>query len=173
MNKKNLFIVSTLLSLAACESYDVKSTLGLKKPAPDEFMVISNPPLSVPPEFNLQQPDTPVQPSQISIAPQAAAKEQNTKFSNEDENFLKEFDKEHPKTQAKKAVDQDLIDHKKNKTDKGVIRKTISKLNPDGDPIINPVTEKERLQTNAEQGKAINDGEVKMQSKSTLERIFN
>ena len=172
MRKKFSSALFLLVSLTACESYDVKSTLGLKKPSPDEFMVISNPPLSVPPEFNLQQPDTIVsaQPNQIL---QEKAKEPSAKVAPEDDKFLKEFDKDHPKSQVKSSIDNDLIQNKKAKEERGVIRKTISKMNADSDPTINPVAERDRLKANAEQGKAVNDGDVKMQSKSTLERIFN
>ena len=172
MRKKISSALFLLLSLTACESYDVKSTLGFKKPSPDEFMVISNPPLSVPPEFNLQQPDTiaPAQPIQVL---QEKVKDPSSKITPEDDNFLKEFDKEHTKSQTKNSIDSDLIQSKRAKEERGVIRKTISKMNADNDPTINPIAERDRLKANAEQGKAVNEGEVKMQSKSTLERIFN
>ncbi len=173
--QKNFFIyLFGLLALTACESYDVKSTLGLKKPAPDEFMVISNPPLSTPPEFKLQQPGT------NSELPQSASifePESNTKASSnlpaEDSNFLQEFSKPHAKSQVQKTVDEELSQNKKAKSEKGIIRKTVSKLNGDSDPTINPIAEKERIKANTEQGKPVNEGTVKMQSKSTLERIFN
>lgn len=44
------------LVLAACEGGGVRETLGLTRDAPDEFAVVSRPPLSVPPEFNLRPP---------------------------------------------------------------------------------------------------------------------
>ncbi len=43
-------------ALAACGSTDMKESLGLNRKAPDEFQVVSRPPLSVPPEFNLRPP---------------------------------------------------------------------------------------------------------------------
>ena len=45
-----------LLALAACSGSDVSNTLGLNKRAPDEFVVVSRPPLVVPPEFDLEPP---------------------------------------------------------------------------------------------------------------------
>lgn len=45
-----------LLALAACSGNDVSDTLGLQKSAPDEFVVVSRPPLVVPPEFDLKPP---------------------------------------------------------------------------------------------------------------------
>lgn len=44
------------LALAACSGGSVKETLGLEREAPDEFRVVSHPPLSVPPVFNLRPP---------------------------------------------------------------------------------------------------------------------
>ncbi len=44
------------LLLAACADGSVRDTLGLNRDAPDEFTVVSRPPLSVPPEFNLRPP---------------------------------------------------------------------------------------------------------------------
>lgn len=44
-----------LMLLAACEG-GVRDTLGINRDAPDEFVVVSRPPLSVPPEFELTPP---------------------------------------------------------------------------------------------------------------------
>ena len=46
----------SLLTLSACGSTSVKETLGIGRKAPDEFRVVSRPPLSVPPQFNLRPP---------------------------------------------------------------------------------------------------------------------
>ncbi len=47
--------IAISVSLTAC-SGNVKKTLGLGKQAPDEFKVVSNQPLSVPPDFRLIKP---------------------------------------------------------------------------------------------------------------------
>ncbi len=52
---RSLFILS-LVSLAACTGQDVQQTFGMDRKAPDEFVVYSRPPLSVPPEFDLKPP---------------------------------------------------------------------------------------------------------------------
>lgn len=49
------FAPLALLLLAACGG-DLKDSLGLTHRAPDEYRVYSRPPLSVPPDFNLQAP---------------------------------------------------------------------------------------------------------------------
>lgn len=55
---KKLFVMCSLLLLAACGG-GVKETLGLNREAPDEFRVVSRPPLSVPPQFSLRPPAAP------------------------------------------------------------------------------------------------------------------
>ena len=47
---------ASLLALGACSGGTVKESLGLTRKAPDEFRVVSRPPLSVPPQFNLRPP---------------------------------------------------------------------------------------------------------------------
>lgn len=54
--KSKFVLFTTALLLAACSGNDVKQTLGLNHDAPDEFRVVSRPPLSVPKEFFLSPP---------------------------------------------------------------------------------------------------------------------
>ena len=56
MRMKRLLLALIALLLTACSDGDVASTLGLDRSAPDEFKVVSRPPLSVPPEFTLRPP---------------------------------------------------------------------------------------------------------------------
>ncbi len=56
MNSLRLITLVSLIALAACSSGTVKNTLGLSRAAPDEFRVVSRPPLSVPPQFSLRPP---------------------------------------------------------------------------------------------------------------------
>ncbi|MEJ0010899.1 MAG: DUF3035 domain-containing protein [Alphaproteobacteria bacterium] len=56
MRTFRLFLIGFPLLLSACSSGEVKDTLGLDRTAPDEFSVVSRPPLSVPPEFELAPP---------------------------------------------------------------------------------------------------------------------
>lgn len=56
--KRIICIISFLcpVLIAGCSGADVKETLGLGRAGPDEFRVVSRPPLSVPPEFTLRPP---------------------------------------------------------------------------------------------------------------------
>lgn len=54
---KRLAICFTLLLCSACSSGSVQQSLGLGRSAPDEFRVVSQPPLTIPPDFYLYPPD--------------------------------------------------------------------------------------------------------------------
>lgn len=56
MRYSYLLASSFLTLLAACSGNDVKDTLGLNRDAPDEYRVVTRPPLSVPPAFDLIPP---------------------------------------------------------------------------------------------------------------------
>lgn len=54
--------VCSLLALTACGGASgIKETLGIGSRAPDEYRVVSRPPLSVPPQFNLRPPSSEAQ----------------------------------------------------------------------------------------------------------------
>ncbi|MFI4984132.1 MAG: DUF3035 domain-containing protein [Rickettsiales bacterium] len=153
--------------LSGCESApDIKSTLGLKKPAPDEFMVISNPPLTTPPDFNLTMPDS--EPArynaEIIEAPQALDKS--------DKEFLGMLGHSSDTT-VKREIDSTYHKEKKTKKEKGTIRKTFDKVaGGKKDPVIDPVAEKARIKENLDAGKPVNEGDVKVEQKSTLDNIL-
>lgn len=52
----SLSLLSSLLLLSGCEGQNARDILGLGRKAPDEFRVVSRPPLSTPPEFTLRPP---------------------------------------------------------------------------------------------------------------------
>ena len=53
--KISYFIVC-LLIVSSCQKGDVSRALGINKSSPDEFMVIKNKPIQVPPDFDLLPP---------------------------------------------------------------------------------------------------------------------
>ncbi|MDX1974602.1 MAG: DUF3035 domain-containing protein [Rickettsiales bacterium] len=66
-----LFSLAGLLS--ACSGGTVKETLGIDRKPPDEFRVVTRPPLSVPPEFNLRPPASGADVIQTEAADQKAS----------------------------------------------------------------------------------------------------
>ncbi len=55
---KTAFLLVSVGILAGCDGSSVRETLGIANEAPDEFSVLPNPPLSVPPDFDLTPPKT-------------------------------------------------------------------------------------------------------------------
>lgn len=164
------FLLSTFLlaSLSACQSGDIKSTLGINKAAPDEFAVISNPPLSVPPAFNLRTPSDDYEDEEVSNV-----KNSHIPITNEDKDFLDMFDESIAKSKVKKEIDQEYKHHMKHKQEKGAVRKVLHNLNGTGEEkVIDPVAERRRIRDNITNDIPVNEGDVKNRSKSTLERIF-
>lgn len=150
-------------------SNDLKSSLGLKKPSPDEFTVISNPPLSIPPNFTLSKPnadaENPINLQDIETSP--------TSLSKDEQDFLNRLGAKKGVTKVDRLIDQEYNQSQELNNQKGTIRKAVSRLNGDDEHYIDPVAEKERIKQNNEEGKPINEGEVKEKSKSTINRIFN
>lgn len=66
------FAASLMLALGACEN--VRDQLGLSKNSPDEFSVLTNVPLSLPPNYNLRPPvPGAARPQKISVQDQVKA----------------------------------------------------------------------------------------------------
>lgn len=70
--KRCFFITLSVIALAACSGGEVRETLGVNHNAPDEFKVLSRPPLSVPPDFNLRPPEPGAAPRVSSSADKQA-----------------------------------------------------------------------------------------------------
>ena len=51
-----LLLAGSALALTACDTGGLARTFGLTRDAPDEFMVTTRAPLSMPPDFNLRPP---------------------------------------------------------------------------------------------------------------------
>jgi hypothetical protein len=177
MQKKIIISLFSCLLLTSC-SNDVKSSLGLRKPAPDEFAVISYPSLSVPPDFRLQEPGftETYRRSEDVTMPLDSFNKNTAALSEQDRQFLNAFNSGNENTISNvyEDIDYEYNKKKREEEEKGVIRKTMSKLRGENkDKVIDPVAERERIQTNRKEGKPINEGEVKNKSKSTIEQIFD
>jgi hypothetical protein len=163
---------SLFLALLACTSCssDIKS--ALKKPAPDEYTVISNPPLSVPPNFDLQNPDDSRSNSQQL---QSSEGKPGIGLDKEDKQFMQHLGAHKHKGHVKKMIDEDHAHSKKQMQSKGFIRKAVANLNSEGeDEFVDPVKESQRIQENQEADRAINEGEVPTrEGRTTLQRLFN
>lgn len=164
--KKIITISTVLLALVGCSS-GVKESLGMKKSAPDEFYVISNPDLTVPPDFKLVDPSSGI--SREDTYEDSSAKA--NKLAPDDKAFLQSLSGAAPKSNIKQVID---AENQANSEQKGVIRQTLGKLNGQGqDPRVDAVAERDRLKANKTENKPLNEGEVPQQRPSTIERILN
>lgn len=166
--KKLLSLFAVLALTNACAGGDFKSMVGINKSAPDEFHVISNPPLSVPPSFELNEPGS------EQYAVQSTFSEQQARAMDSSESrFLEELTAENNKTKEMWLIDEEYKARQK-KLEGSKMKRALSYLNGSGEePVIHPELEKARISENLESGRHINDGEVKNKQRSTLNRILN
>lgn len=190
-----------LLALCACSGTDVKDTLGLTRAAPDEFRVVSRPPLSVPPDFALRPPSTTDEgPNQQSASDQARSmvqggagtavpttssgsakslltgKQEQVPVSNVSESqFLKRAGAD----KADPSVREKLVEEKYAAEDKKENRSWWDIFSSDEptekEPIVNAKKESERIQKNEDEGKPVTEGktpEVKGRDTGVLGEIF-
>lgn len=193
-------ILGSFLALAACESGDVRDTLGLDRAAPDEFKVVSRPPLSVPPEFDLRPPE-PGAPPRAAPSTEKSAKSlvlqdgsmtttdldsyqpasetavdpvvEGSLSSSAESVFLGRagVDKADPEIRSKL--------HKDRKADP-VVKEDVSPLEElmgvdPGDPVVDAKAETKRIKKNKKEGKPVTAGKVKTvdpHKGSVLDKIF-
>lgn len=67
-----LTLATSMFALGACSG--IRSSVGLDKITPDEFLTVSTAPLTVPPEYGLRPP-APGQPRPQELAPESAARQ--------------------------------------------------------------------------------------------------
>ena len=197
---RHLVIVVPLL-LAACNGGEMRDTLGLNRDAPDEFTVLSRPPLSVPPEFSLRPPGEGSSPNEVTADEKArslitgkeakSAPDINTLqvpstataavpvIANDTptpaaSTFLKRAGADAAKDDIRTQLGNDLrapVDDSKAKT-------LYDKLTGGGakaDPVVDPKKEAERLRENKDAGKPVTEGDVPVQdekSPSVRDKIF-
>ncbi len=183
MKRTPLFVcAATALLLSACGDSSVKETLGIDQRAPDEFRVVSRPPLSVPPQFDLRAPgigerdtDSQTRDKAQSIVLSGDKKKTTTDSkSSADQLFLQKAGAGAADPTIKQQLTEQKIQQQLDKEEKnwwdGV------SINPENkEPIVKAEEEKERIKKNKEGGKPVTEGDVPETSSgpiSTLEHWF-
>ena len=171
-----------LLLVSACASGEVRETLGLNRRAPDEFRVVARPPLTVPREFYLRPPTPGESPAETAVQAQArdTVLRANTlgadsARSEGDAVFLSKLGAERidPDIRAKLFEDERarITAPKENQT---LIESWLG--DEEGGVTIDAKAEAERIRTNKDEGRPLNEGEVKTvdpKSQSVLDRLLN
>ena len=173
---KFLVILIAITFVSACSNF--KQKIGLIKEAPDEFTVMTRAPLTLPPNFDLVPPkdgnDYTTDTNKIAI--EALKESSDNQDINSDESY-EPSDGEILLLQKTKAVEA-------NNDIRKIINKERANLTEDDglikidetQVIVDSQKEAKRIETNLENGKAINDGDVPVinenQRKGFLEDIF-
>ncbi len=185
----NITIPAVLLLsvlLCACGDSSVKETLGLDRRAPDEFKVISRPPLSVPPQFELRPPTVEAGFNQ----PQASEKAESlllgkssdssaaaTKPSAEtpaENKFLRNIGADNADPDVKRKLSEQRINEQIKKENSGWWDK-ITDLPGGNEPQVKAADEAARIKNNQQEGKPVTEGETPETgggAQSVLERLI-
>jgi hypothetical protein len=151
---RNIMMFLSCCLLVGCSQ---GSPFNTAKRPPDEFMVISNPPLYIPPNFDLKDPS--------KLEAETVDRKENIGPS--EKQFLQQIDE--GKTAKEAYVESE------EEEDKGLTRKFFSRFKKkESSEIIDPVSEKERIKKNKEEGKPINEGKIKTRKEggSTIDRLL-
>jgi len=165
------FLLGTLLivTLAGCGgSSGVRDALGIKTKAPDEFMVISRPSLTVPPSFALDKPDSgdTVQRIKSVISKEAResliGKDMATKSpaSGSELSLLSKAGTVTADGDIREIINKEYNESLVEKIEKD--ESFLSSLNPftsDSESVLDADAEKERLRNNKKEDKSILEGE--------------
>lgn len=200
MNSRSKYVLVALLALlTACADGSVRDTLGLNRNAPDEFSVVSRPPLSLPPEFTLRPPRPGEEPrglatdeqarSLLTGKPASVSTEnsleaptvnsavtpvlRNDTLSNGASTLLKRAGSQPTDESIRSTLGEDAarpVDTSKAKT-------LIDQLSgaEKNEPTVDAKKEAERLRDNKDAGKALSDGDVPEElpeKRSLIDRIF-
>lgn len=179
LNLSALAVFVSMFLLNSCEG-NVRENLGLKKQAPDEFMVLSHPPLNVPSNFELPEPTSEAK-KKASTVPQEAKKlilggsKKTKSISTGEEALLGKANTKKSNPNIREILSKDHSNDKSEK-DAGIISKVMNIKENKKDPIIDPDAELNRIKKNKAEGKSVTEGEVpviKQEPESVIKRLMN
>jgi hypothetical protein len=181
-----LLVAAAACALSACES--AKQAIGLGKNPPDEFQVVAQAPLTMPPDFNLPTP-TPGAPrpqdgtpelnaqnallANTATAGTTAAATDTTQSSGE-QALLQTAGATTPDPHIRTLVNQEAADE--TAASEGLLDRLAFWREPEpAGTIVDPQAEQQRLQQNAALGQPVTSGPtptIKRKKKALLEGIF-
>jgi hypothetical protein len=192
------FLLVPLALLAACANSDVRETLGINREAPDEFVVVSRPPLSLPPEFELRPPKpgepqripsaeeearrqllgTPSQPASLDDAATTASETAVAPVLTADapsgatSSFLSKVGADKADDSIRDKLGKDAI-RPPSKEAQSLYEEIVG--SEKSDPVVDAKKEAERLRANKDTGKPVTEGETPNadeKPKSVIDEIF-
>jgi len=174
---KGLIIISAMPFIASC-SGSVRDTLGMRRSAPNEFKVVSHPPLSVPPEFSLRPPvpdesfvaskSTSTEAKKV-LFEKASADIKIIEKTNGEEAFSSLFKANDANPEIKSLLQKEFIEAAREEEEKSFLEKNLlsklpsfSKDDEDKAPneVVDAKLEKERIAENKKKGEKITGNET-------------
>ncbi len=195
VSMKHFIFLPALMLCAACGGNTVQKTLGYERTAPDEFRVVSRPPLTVPKEFYLYPPDEAARrqsPTATKDARSVLLEESQTAYKYKEDSVSDyDVDSSVPVVQSSalpSGAEESLLSKIGAQNADGSIRKTLSQeaelqedkslldkiRTPEEEEIVNAEKERERI-LEAQKNEQPIDGqgaETVDTKKSTLDWIF-
>jgi len=194
-------ILTAMLITSACDGTEVRDAVGLTRTAPDEFVVVSRPPLSVPPDFELRPPRPGETRTDESTERQArnlilkgdpnsattidelvpASDKVNTAVdpvittdakTAAESTFLGKLGAEKADPDIRKKLGADVTTPKDTADSKSLYEKLIKEEG--AEPVVDAKKEATRIRDNKEKGKPINKGKVPEVDPNTsvIDRLF-
>ena len=179
------------MALTAC-SGNVKKTLGLGKQAPDEFKVVSNQPLSVPPDFRLIKPvpgakrpqsqelDKQAEAALFKASNPASSDAVSTNIIDSNKSKGEEVLLSNAGVQKANPNIRDLLKEERLKTveveEEGFFSKLFNFKDDEAAPQLNAIEEKKRISEAQQSGEKITGDEASVREKKDtglLGKIFN
>jgi hypothetical protein len=162
-NVFRVFLVGILVSsIAACGG--VKKELGLEKNAPDEFTVVRNAPLSLPPDYNLRPP----KPGELGNQKQTqrdqarlllTVPEKTSQSSSGEKALLSDLEAADPDPNIRQKIEADA--NILATDDRGFVEKMMFwRKKSEPGTIVDAAGEAKRLKENKEAGKKPTDGDT-------------
>ncbi len=180
--------IAAIALLTACNGGTVKDTLGINRKAPDEYRVVTRPPLSVPPQFNLRAPLRPGEATESQAAsrqaesvllgkpeaaggvyslPAAGSAESapvapvrvEDGASSPESNFLERAGAVNADPSVRQQLEEDRI-AKQEVIEESSWWETFSILPEKKEPLVNAKGEADRLEKNKQEGKPVTEGET-------------
>lgn len=179
-------LVSAAVSVSACSDGNVKDKLGLRRSIPDEFRVVANPPLSVPPEFTVRPPaeakayavqNRAEETGKRVLFEKAAMEgtmpaEDDPSFSKNENAFLNQLGANTADPNIKNQLRRDEALEAEEKKDGffGKVASLGSSDDANDEPVVNALEEKKRIGENVKEGKSVTDGETPVIEKKSAEK---
>jgi len=177
-----LFAGSTLL-LAGCDNGGLARTFGLTRDAPDEFLVTTRAPLSLPPDYNLRPPrpgaprpqeQSEQRQAEEILVPQAALAGPRTGATSAGQSALLEQTGPNAPGDIRRRVDQEA---RLDKADDGFIDRLLYWRKGDArSAVVDPDAEAQRVKANAALGQSQDNGTtpiIQEKKKGWFQRLFS